>query len=128
MSTGTVPAAKISPRVVNGEICWYEGDTFTMHFDVSVMDQDGADVTIGDSDQLELEIINHRGEDVLTKTWTGSEREDAGYPLVVDAAVSGKFPRGTYLYSIILTRENRTTIVDRNRIRVERGELTWTIQ
>ena len=49
-----LPNAEQSPRVVNGVIKWYEGDTFTMDLGLGLTDQDGEAVTLNAADTVKV--------------------------------------------------------------------------
>ena len=48
-AANTIPGARVSPRIANGCICWYEGDTFSLRLRLELEDQDGAAVTVSRS-------------------------------------------------------------------------------
>ena len=53
-ASNVIPAARVSPRIANGCICWYEGDTFSLRLRLELEDQDGAAVTVGASDSVKI--------------------------------------------------------------------------
>ena len=56
-AANTIPGARVSPRIANGCICWYEGDTFSLRLRLELEDQDGADVAIGQTDTIKGKAI-----------------------------------------------------------------------
>ena len=40
-ASNVIPVARVSPRIANGCICWYEGDTFSLRLRLELEDQDG---------------------------------------------------------------------------------------
>ena len=98
----TIPGARVSPRIANGCICWYEGDTFSLRLRLELEDQAGADVTIGQTDTIK---VTGADENTVTLAFTDE--------------VTAKFPRGIYRYDILYTHGNRTTLASGNIARVE---------
>ena len=41
-----IPGAYASPRISNGVLCWYAGDTFSVVIQADLVDQDGAAVEV----------------------------------------------------------------------------------
>ena len=48
------PGAYASPRISNGVLCWYAGDTFSVVIQADLVDQDGAAVDIGTTDTVKI--------------------------------------------------------------------------
>lgn len=118
MSAGNViPGARMSPRIANGCICWYEGDTFSLVLRMELEDQDGADVTIGESDTVKV-TFRDRTEQTVQEFSFESVAENS-VTLEFTDEVTGKFPRGVYTYDILYTHGDRTTLASRNIARVE---------
>ena len=112
-----IPSAKRSPRLVNGVIYWYEGDTFDITIKINLMDQDGEPIDISGSDTVAVVIKNVRREDVKTFTFTGID--DNRVTLEFDDTATALFRKGKYTYDIYYNGEKRTTLADENVMVVE---------
>lgn len=112
-----IPGAYASPRIQNGVLCWYAGDTFGIVIQIELEDQDGAAVEIGSTDSVKLTFRDDTRAVVHSQTFENVEGDQI--TLTVDAEVSAKFPKGTYTYDVELSHGERTTLVRDNKIRVE---------
>ena len=112
-----IPGAYASPRISNGVLCWYAGDTFEIAIQIDLEDQDGENVEIAAEDRVRITFYDETREVIHTETY----RKIAGntVTLTVDAEVSAKFPKGLYSYDIEFLHGDRTTLARDNRIRVE---------
>lgn len=113
----TVPGARVSPRIANGCICWYEGDTFSLRLKLELEDQDGEDVTVGASDSVKVTFFDRTRQQVHEFTYTGITGN--AVTLSFTESVSAKFPKGLYTYDILYTHGDRTTLASENVARVE---------
>lgn len=113
----TLPGAAASPRIENGVLRWYEGDTFQVNLLLTLTDQDGAPVTLNSGDTATLTFRDRRRAVADTVTFTNIR--NGALPLVMDAARSARFPAGTYTYTLTLTHNNRTTLIKENTAVVE---------
>ena len=112
-AANTIPGARVSPRIANGCICWYEGDTFSIRLE----DQDGAEVAIGQTDTIKVTFYDWTKKAVQEFSFTGADENTV--TLAFTDEVTAKFPRGIYRYDILYTHGNRTTLASRNIARVE---------
>ena len=112
-----IPGAYASPRISNGVLCWYAGDTFSVVIQADLVDQDGAAVDIGATDTVKITFRDDTRAEVWSKTFSNVANNQV--TLVVDAEISAKFPKGRYTYDARLTHNNKTTLVRGNRICVE---------
>ena len=112
-----IPGAYASPRISNGVLCWYAGDTFEIAIQIDLEDQDGEHVEITAADCVRITFYDETRETVHTETF--SKIAGNTVTLTVDTEVSAKFPRGLYSYDIAFLHGNRTTLARDNRIRVE---------
>lgn len=110
-----IPGAKLSPRIVNGIIFWYEGDTFELNLAIDIKDQDGEPVEITEDSGFELIIKNSRKEQV----YTSKENGVPGITFVCDEETTKLFKKGRYTYDINYYGEYRTSIAEDNEIVVE---------
>lgn len=114
-----LPWAKMSPRIENGVLYWFEGDTFRLNLILTLKDQDGAAVTVKAEEQLELTFCNKRRDTVKTVVFSGAEAATGKVKLVVDEDLSARFPAGRYSYDLRLLGEERTTLIRGGTIIVE---------
>lgn len=112
-----IPGAYASPRIENGVMLWYEGDTFDITILLELEDQDGAAVEIGKSDTVKMTFYNAEKETVHEMNF--SNITNGKITLEFTDEVSAKFPKGKYTYDARLTHNNKTTLVRGNRICVE---------
>ena len=112
-----LPSAEQSPRVVNGVIKWYEGDTFTMDLGLGLTDQDGEAVTLNAADTVKV-TFRDKGENVVKEfSFTNVSKDTV--TLDFNAAVTALFPKGRYTYDVDDTHGYRTTIAHNNKVVVE---------
>ena len=112
-----IPAAKQSPRLENGVVKWYEGDTFRLQLVLDIVDQDGEPVVIGENDTVTVSFQN----DALTtvKEFTFTEVENNTVTMEFTSEVTALFPKGRYTYDVHYTGANRTTVCNDNKAEVE---------
>lgn len=114
---GRIQEAEESPRVANGVIYWYEGDTFTLGLELELLDGDGRAVDIQAEDTVELVTLDKRKEKVSTYSFTNVENNYI--ELAIDSDESRKYTKGLYSYDIYLDGERRITVANDNIIQVE---------
>ena len=112
-----IPGAYASPRISNGVLCWYAGDTFSVVIQADLVDQDGAAVDIGATDTVKITFRDDTRAEVWSKTFSNVENNQV--TLVVDAEISAKFPTGRYTYDVEFSHGDRTTLARDNKVRVE---------
>ena len=113
-----IPHAEPSPRIVNGELHWYQGDTFSIELHLDLRDQDDTPIEIGPDDTVKIIFRDRKGADMnVFDPFMGIVNNII--TLVFDAARTAKFIRGIYQYDVIYVGQNRTTIVNDNRVVVE---------
>lgn len=93
---GNVPAAKVSPRVANGMLCWYAGDVFRLQLELTMRDQDGEEVILPEGDIRvvfydERREVAHAFEETL---------HDNRVTLEFTEEITQKFPAGKYTYDV----------------------------
>ena len=112
-----VPAAKQSPRVEDGVIKWYQGDTFKIKFIVTIKDKETQEVIpLQNGDVITITFVNH-GTHI--KVYSFTEFEDNSFELFVNDTDTLLFKKGTYRYKITHFRDYNRTIVDDNLCVVE---------
>lgn len=112
-----IPGAYASPRISNGVLCWYAGDTFSIVIQADLTDQDGEAVDIGTTDTVKITFRDDTRAEVWSKTFSNVANNQV--TLVVDATVSAKFPKGKYTYDVEFSHGERTTLARDNKVRVE---------
>lgn len=114
---GNIPSAKPSPRIENGVLKWYVGDTFTIQLELELTDQDGEEIVIGEEDTVTVKFIDDELNTV--KEFNCSEIPNNTIELAFDEDVTALFHKGKYSYDIYYSGENRTTICNDNKAEVE---------
>lgn len=112
-----IPNAQVSPRIVNGVLKWYEGDTFEIQLTLELTDQDGEQVIIGASDTVRIVFLNECREQVKEFSFTNVQNNTV--TLEFDATATALFPRGKYTYDVYYSAANRTTLCNENEAVVE---------
>lgn len=112
-----IPAAELSPRIKNGVLMWYEGDTFTLDLELKLIDQDDEPVVIPSSATVKVVFLNEQRNTV--KEFTFADIEDNNISMVFDATVTALFPAGCYTYDLCYTAGDRTTLINENEVVVE---------
>lgn len=114
-----LPWAKMSPRIENGVLFWYEGDTFHLLLRLELTDQDGTPVIPGAEDTLELCFHDARGSVVQTLSFTGDQAPEGILSIHMDEAMTALFPAGQYTYDLRLLGQRRITLIRGGEITVE---------
>lgn len=91
-ASNVIPAVRVIPRIANGCICWYEGDTFSLRLRLELEDQDGAAVTVGASDSVKITFYDRMRTQVQQFVFSGIVGNTVTLDFTED--VSAKFPRG----------------------------------
>ena len=112
-----LPNAEQSPRVVNGVIRWYQGDTFDLDLVLDIVDQDGAPITIAASHTVKVTFRDKSQN--LIKEFTFSNISNNTVTLAFDAECTALFPKGQYTYDVCIAHDKRTTIANENKAVVE---------
>ena len=117
MNSNVLPGAEVSPRVANGCLCWYEGDTFSFALELELTDQDGEAVAIGAEDVVTITFYDAEQEITHEAEFTGIENNTV--TVEISETVTKNFPEGDYSYDVRLEHGNRTTLIRRNIVHVE---------
>lgn len=112
-----LPSAEISPRIVNGVLSWYQGDTFSVQMDISLVDQDGDPIDIKGTDIVKVVFRDAKRKSV--KEFTFQEIVHNSITLVFDESTTELFPEGGYTYDVSYTANERTTILNDGKVGVE---------
>lgn len=109
--------AKQSPRLQDGKIVWYEGDTFSIALTLSLTDEvTNEDITLDDTSTVIVSIYKSK---ILVHRFTFNSFENNQIVMVFNDEVSGKFSVGEYNYTITHKCLNTTTLVANNIMEVE---------
>lgn len=114
-----LPWAKMSPRIENGVLYWFEGDTFQMNLLLTLKDQDGLTLEVKSNEKLELVFLDKHRDVVKTLVFSGQVASSGAVRVVMDTELSALFPAGRYSYDLRLLGEERTTLIRGGRIVVE---------
>lgn len=116
---GNIPAAKQSPRIENGVLHWYAGDTFTIYLEFELEDQDGEEVILGENDIAKIEFFDSKEDTVKVFEFESPNGNTVG--LVFDKETTELFPKGRYRYNAVITLGDIdiTTIAYSNTAEVE---------
>lgn len=112
-----IPNAKESPRIVNGVLRWYCGDTFDLQLTLDLEDQDREPVVIQPTDKVEVVFLDRSLNEV--KTFTFTEVEGNTVVMTFDEDVTALFDIGDYTYDVYYTGEERVTLAEDNKVVVE---------
>ena len=112
-----IPSAYPSPRIANGVLLWYEGDTFDLTFRLELTDQDGEPVEIQSSDSVTVKFYDSTFANVKTFSFTNIQSNTI--VLDFDQTATALFPRGKYTYDVLYSYNDRTTIAAHNKAVVE---------
>lgn len=114
---GTLPGAQMSPRIINGVLKWYEGDTFQLSVEINLQDEVGNTIDILESHTVEFKFYNEKERMVHWVTF--GNIQDNTVLLIVDDVVTKKFPKGKYTYDVIYNGVMRKTLSHKAPIVVE---------
>lgn len=125
-SSGTIEAAKISPRFDDTRdiLYWYEGDSFSIEWYLQLIEDDTGEAHPYQSGDL-LYVSFFDAKKQLVHRFTFTEIENNTIITTFTPAISKKFAAGTYTYCIKyewLDDDNVKriqTIIDNKRARVE---------
>ena len=112
-----LPGAKLSPRIENGALCWYAGDTFSLDILLALADTDGEPVAIEAGDTLTLTVYD--GCNNLVETISYANIANNRITFAVDENRTAKYPPGAYRYTLRLNHGQNTTLARENPILVE---------
>lgn len=110
-----IPRAKMSPRIENGIVYWYEGDTFEFNLSINLVDQDGESVTPSDGSAFEMIIRDQRNDEV----YRVKEYGVSGITFACDEQTTALFRKGKYKYDINYYGEYKTSLAEDNIMIVE---------
>lgn len=114
---GTLPAARMSPRILNGALKWYEGDTFELEIQLELTDQFGEAVELAPEHTITFLFFDARREPIYEVTFT--EITDNTVLLRFTEGVTTLFPKGEYTYDVIYKGIGRRTLVNDAPVVVE---------
>lgn len=112
-----LPNAEQSPRIVNGVLRWYQGDTFDLQLTLEIYDQDGQTITIAADDTVKI-VFSDKSNSVV-KEFTFTSISDNIVTMDFDGTCSALFPKGNYTYDVYYSGSDRTTLANDNKVVVE---------
>lgn len=112
-----MPHAKRSPRLENGCLYWYAGDTFALQLELLLEDQDGAPAALGADDTVTVAFFDETDAQILEQTF--ADIADNTVTLQMDETRTALFPRGDYRFDVRYTYGPRTTVLHRSHCHVE---------
>lgn len=117
MTMKTIPRAKASPRMENGVIRWYEGDTFrlTLILNLKMLSEESYPIGEGDS------VTVNTYDDIknLVESINFDKIENNSVVIDFDSVRTAKYPKGKYRYDVIFKSNYITTVADKNDFIVE---------
>lgn len=111
-----LPSAKRSPRIENGVIYFYEGDTFSIGIEVEI-DKVGEDYEMRPEDVVEVTFYDCRRRPVYQFSESGITNNEITF--TVDENITTVFRRGEYTYDMKLKGERVVTLAKDNELIVE---------
>lgn len=110
-----IPAAEVSPQNDSGIIKFYEGNTFELHLELDLRDQDKEPIIFDNAtDTLVITFKDKRKQPVKTFSFGGEDEQitDNVAVLTFDTETTALFPKGFYTYDGDFTNtERRVTII-----------------
>lgn len=112
----SVKCAEQSPRICeDGSIRWYEGDTFTLEFDLNFTDEQGNVVEVLPDDEIAICFRNKYGEILYETKVVGTST----LTININEEISNKFKEGSYTYCVRRNSIYITTLMRNNKVVVE---------
>ena len=111
-------SAKMSPRIENGILCWYEGDEFSLSIGLELTDADGETVDILSGDKVTVLFEDEKGEEVKEFEFTPISGNTITLEFMDE--VTDLFKEGKYKYDITIVHSGiKTTLAKGNDALVE---------
>lgn len=112
-----IEGAKPSPRILNGNIYWYEGDTFSIPLTIDIGTlREGINISKGNT--VVLNFFNTAGTLVFYKNATVIENNTVQFE--ISGTETSKLPAGRYRMKILHENsEGRVTVAPDVRVIVE---------
>ncbi len=106
---GILPGAKPSPRVENGCLCWYEGNTFEVGLLFEMEDRGGIPITMQPGETVTVTFYDNRCKEVHAFVFT--DIQDNTVTMEFTEEVTRKFPKGKYVFDAVYDHTERTTLI-----------------
>ena len=117
---GNIITAKQSPRIEDGILKWYEGDTFSFVFVINLTDKDtGEPIIFMPEDTITFEFSNEFSQLIQVFSFDNIPFDNK-VRLNFNEDVSRKFIIGKYKYSIKYNGINTVTLGACNKAEVEK--------
>ena len=114
-----ISPAKRSPRIENETFKWFEGDAFTIEWEISLTEND-LPIEYDEDDTLEFNFFDAAKKPVYTFSF--DHIQDDTVSLVFTEEISKKFPVGKYTYCVkYINHEGEIiTIFAKNKVEVQK--------
>lgn len=110
---------KPSPRIENGILIWYQGDTFVLRLALQLRDCFGLPVALTEQDSLEITVRDLREDVVTVFSFPGEALTEGEVEVSFDGERSALLKAGEYTYDVVLCHGERITLAKNNRMIVE---------
>nr|DAH38696.1 MAG TPA: hypothetical protein [Caudoviricetes sp.] len=110
-----------SPRIRDGKIYWYEGDTFTWSLKFTIKQCDGTDYILQPTDKIIVDFKKnlHTDKSIYTFIFENQEYTDNTIKMEFTPEITALFPYGFYKIGVKLESEDITTLLPASTICVE---------
>lgn len=111
-----------SPRIRDGKIYWYEGDTFTWSLKFTIKQCDGTDYILQPTDKIIVDFKKnlHTDKSIYTFIFENQEYTDNTIKMEFTPEITALFPYGFYKIGAKLESEDITTLLPASTICVEK--------
>lgn len=104
-----IPSAELSPRLENGVLYWYDGDTFEVELEIDAVDEDGEAIILGDGDSVTVKFLDcHRNS---VKEFAFTTFNENVVTMEFDGTATALFPAGEYTYDIYIVHSGRRVTI-----------------
>lgn len=111
-------SAKMSPRIENGVLCWYEGDEFSLSINLALTDGDGEKITIAPEDKVNILFTDEKDEKIKEFVFTAVSADTVTLEFMDET--TALFKEGKYKYNITIEHKGiTTTLANGNDVSVE---------
>lgn len=110
-----------SPRIRNGKIYWYEGDTFVWSLKFTIKQCDGTDYVLQSTDKIIVDFKKnlHTDKSIYTFVFENQEYTDNTIKMEFTPEITALFPYGFYKVGVKMENEDITTLLPASTICVE---------
>lgn len=114
--------ANRSPRIKDGKIYWYEGDTFLWSMKFVIKKCDGTDYILQPTDKITVEFKKnlHTPDNIYSFEFQNQEYPDNTITMEFTSEITSLFPYGFYKIGVKLEDDDITTLLPATTICVEK--------